>query len=108
MTIDTLIFLMAATLAFWFWSAGGIRAAVALAAARELCARAGVQLLDGSVVFIGLRPVRSRTGLNWRWRYRYEYSADGISRSHGTISVIGRHVDQATLPALPHQDSALH
>lgn len=107
MTVDTLIFLMAATVAFWLWSAGGIRAEVALAATRELCARAGVQLLDGSVVFIGLRPVRTRAGLSWRWRYRYEYSADGVSRSHGTISVIGRQVDQATLPASPHQDSLL-
>ena len=98
MTLETLLFLIVATLAFWIWSAGGVRAEAALAAARSLCARAGVQLLDGSVVFVGLRPVRSHRGINWRWRDRYEYSNDGINRASGTISVIGRHVDQATLP----------
>ena len=108
MTIETLLFLFAATLLYWLWSASGVRAETALAAARALCTRAGVQLLDGSVVFIGLRPSRARGGLRWRWRYRYEDSNDGVNRTCGTISVIGRSLDQASLPVGPAPPNALN
>lgn len=108
MPIETVIFLFVATLGFWLWSASRARAETALAVARGLCARAGVQLLDGGVVFIGLKPVRSHNGWGWRWRYRYEYSSDAVSRSVGTISVVGREADHATLPETPLRDPALH
>ncbi len=107
MPVETLFFLFFATVLFWFWSASRARAETALAVARNLCARAGVQLLDGSVVFIGLRPVRGRSGFAWRWRYRYEYSSDAINRSLGTISIVGRDADHATLPEAAAQPPAL-
>jgi hypothetical protein len=98
MNVDTLILLALLTVGFWFWSASRVRAEAALASARQVCAAAGVQLLDGSVVFIGLRPFRSRSGWSWRWRYRYEYSNDGIGRRTGLIAVVGREVDYVSLP----------
>ena len=108
MPVETLVFLFIATVLFWLWSASRARAETALAVARNLCARAGVQLLDGSVVFIGLRPARTRNGLVWRWRYRYEYSSDSVNRSLGTISIVGREADHATLPETAQDRVALH
>jgi len=108
MTVQTLIFLFAATVLFWFWSTSRERAETALTVARNLCARAGVQLLDGSVVFIGLRLGRGRGGLAWRWRYRYEYSSDAVNRSAGMISIIGREADYATLPETAAERPALN
>lgn len=101
MSVDTLIFLAVVTVGFWFWSASRARAETALAAARQLCANAGVQLLDGSVVFTGLRPFKARSGWGWRWRYRYEYSSDGVGRRAGIIAVVGHDTEYASLPESP-------
>jgi hypothetical protein len=53
--------------------------------ARELCAREGVQFLDGSVVAVGVRV--ERRGGRWALvrRYRFEFATDGSQRHQGEI-----------------------
>ncbi len=66
--------------------------------ARDLCARAGVQFLDSSVVQKGVRIVRGgRWGLMLARTYRFEFATDGQSRHSGEITLRGRRVRVASM-----------
>ncbi len=75
------------------WSAARDAEAVARAAARGICERSGVQLLDQSVA---LRSVRLRRDDEGRMRlqrtYRFEYSSSGHDREFGEIALLGDRV----------------
>ncbi|AHE99583.1 DUF3301 domain-containing protein [Thioalkalivibrio paradoxus] len=60
--------------------------------ARDVCARAGVQFLDGSVVAAGVRPDWSGGRLGLVRRYRFEFATDGNARYTGELSLRGRRV----------------
>lgn len=66
--------------------------------AREVCARAGVQFLDSSVVQHGVRVERGGPfGLVLVRRYRFEFATDGSTRHAGEISLRGRRVQVVSM-----------
>jgi hypothetical protein len=71
---------------------------LALAAARQACERANVQLLDGTVVVQRLSASRDARG-QWRlWRqYRFEYSVQGYERERGHIIMLGQQLQAVVM-----------
>ena len=64
---------------------------------RQACERAGVQLLDATVVRTGQRLLWGERGLALQRHYRFEFSADGAGRHPGEISLEGRQLKRVTL-----------
>jgi len=61
----------------------------ARAIGHDLCARAGLQLLDQSVTLSGLAFVRNGTGqLRLRRTYAFEVSIDGHDRHRGGLTML--------------------
>jgi hypothetical protein len=59
-----------------------------------------LQLLDHSMVIVGLWPVRDTNGrLELRRRYRFEFASVGDRRYQGKLSLIGLHLEQIDLEA---------
>jgi hypothetical protein len=81
---------------FWYTSVGARD--LANAAAAETCARISAQLLDGTVAFRRLRPVRGLDGrLGLERTYLFEYTVDGATRRQGFVIVSGRSVESVGL-----------
>lgn len=82
----------------WFWWDGLNKRELAIRAARTVCQRAGVQLLDETVV---LRQMRLARDENQRMRirrdYSFEYSNTGDNRLPGYVYLLGVQVLQANL-----------
>jgi len=95
------------SLLFGFAALGGIAAVwhtslgareLANDAARETCASLGAQLLDGTVAFRRLRPVRGADGwLGIERTYLFEYTLDGSTRRQGFVIVAGNAVESIGL-----------
>jgi hypothetical protein len=65
--------------------------------ARDVCARAGVQFLDSSIIQTGVRIERGGAGLLLVRRYRFEFATDGSTRHVGEITLRGRRVQVASM-----------
>lgn len=88
--VSTLLLLMAiAVLAGTWYRRSAVREA-ATGAARRACSAAGLQLLDGTVAFTGLRLRIPRGKPVIVLRYRFEYSRDGEDRWPGEIHCVAR------------------
>jgi hypothetical protein len=82
----------------WAWYASLRARERANAAALETCQRTGAQLLDGTVAFRGLRPVRGADGrLQLQRTYVFDYSQDGVTRRQGFVILIGRSLESIGL-----------
>jgi hypothetical protein len=82
------IALIVAGLYFWIDSLQARERA--LAAGRSACERYGVQLLDETVEFAGLRLARDDEGrLRLRRTYTFEFSDTGNNRRRGAIVMLG-------------------
>jgi hypothetical protein len=66
---------------------------IANEAAHAACRDAGLQLLDGTVVFRTLRLARHRFGRTMERTYVFDYTDDGASRRQGFVILHGRHVE---------------
>jgi hypothetical protein len=97
--VSTLLLFALASAAALYWFAAADARDRARAHANAACARAGVQLLDGSVVLRRLRLRRGPDGLRFERRFAYEYCPDGASRLPGWVDLAGREVVGATVPA---------
>ncbi|HSM27215.1 MAG TPA: DUF3301 domain-containing protein [Thioalkalivibrio sp.] len=64
---------------------------------RDLCARAEVQFLDGSVVPAGVRVERIDGRLGLVRRYRFEFATDGADRHRGELSLRGRRMHRVSM-----------
>ncbi|MEW5786398.1 MAG: DUF3301 domain-containing protein [Pseudomonadota bacterium] len=82
----------------WFWWDGLQKRELALAAARKVCAQAGVQLLDETVA---LKKMALRRDANQRARlyreYLFEYSSLGDDRRVGWVHLLGNRIVSAEL-----------
>ena len=83
--------LLLAALFFWWRDSLAAREAASLAA-RETCARQGLQFLDGSVETRGTRPALCNGRPCLRRQFRFAYSADGAGRRQGFIITLGKEV----------------
>ncbi len=91
-TFENLAF-VALGLIVWFWYDTNRAREAGIRAAQESCAREGVQLLDGTVVFRSLRVARNENGrLALRRVYDFEYSGSGNDRYRGTVMLLGTDV----------------
>ncbi|MBL8300242.1 MAG: DUF3301 domain-containing protein [Rhodanobacteraceae bacterium] len=71
----------------------------AVQASRDLCARAGVQLLDQSVRLHRIALVRQRSGrLVMRRHYSFDVSTDGTNRHPGSLQFDGTRLENFSLP----------
>lgn len=91
-------------LAGWFWWDGLNKRELAIRAARALCQRTGVQLLDETVALRRLRLARDEyQRARLRREFRFEYSDTGDNRLPGYVYLLGDRVLDANLilPAAP-------
>lgn len=71
----------------------------AVLASRQLCARAGVQLLDQSVSLRRIALIRLRSGgLALRRQYSFDVSTDGADRHPGSLQFDGGRLENFSLP----------
>ena len=94
-----LLFALVALCAVYLWQSG-----IYKGRARELamihCREYGLQLLDQSMVIVGLWPVRDRGGrLAFRRRYQFEFSSTGDRRYQGRLTLVGMTLDSIELDA---------
>ena len=87
----TVILLAAAVV--WFWQDSLAARESANAAAKEACARLGLQFLDGTVAFARLVLVRVDGWLRLRRTYVFDYTATSIERRQGFVLLTGRRVE---------------
>ncbi len=82
----------------WFWHDSLRVRERAMQAAREVCQRQQLQLLDASVnlqrVVWCRRPARSPC---LRRTFQFAYSEDGLERHSGFVIIAGNHVEQVGL-----------
>jgi len=96
--MSTLGLLLLVVILVWYWQTGMNCRDIAIAAARNTCAREGLQLLDGTV---SLRNIRPFFGDNRQFgllrTFGFEYSDDGLSRLSGCIVLRNKRVESIIL-----------
>ena len=103
--------LVVALIGFW-WQSDKIRG-FAYGHALKYCREQGLQLLDQSLVLVGVKPLRGESGgLHLRRRYRFEFATTGETRYRGRIEMAGPRllrleVDPHVMPGAE-IDEALH
>lgn len=95
----TLLFLLAGMLALaWFWYDSLRARERANTVAVETCQSTGASLLDGTVSFRRLEPVRGYGGsMQLRRTYVFDYTRDGVTRQQGFVVLTGHSVDSVGL-----------
>lgn len=88
-SFETVVFIALGCIA-WLWYDTNRAREAGIRAARESCAREGVQLLDDTVAFRSLRPARNGKGrMVLRRVYDFEYSGTGNDRHRGSVMLLG-------------------
>lgn len=106
--IGTLLSLLAVLLGFHAWAASLRAREIARERSRELCAAAGVQLLDQTVALRRLRIERAPLGgLRLMRCYAFEVSTDGSNRLHGSLDLADGIVIAWDVPGLPTASGAV-
>ncbi len=98
MGTGSLLLLIFLALVVWFWQNTLRVRERALNAARHVCQRQQLQLLDGTVTLQDLALRRSPRGrLVFQRTFRFAYSLDGYDRQTGFIITVGDLVEQVGL-----------
>lgn len=93
-----LIFL---AVAFLVWRDSMRAREIAVSTCRDICKRHDVQFLDDTVSLSRIGLHRGLThGLSLRRVYSFEFSAEGATRSTGTITMTSDRVDGVFLPGI--------
>jgi hypothetical protein len=88
--MSVLLFLVLTGIGLLYWMSAMRAREVALRAARLVCNREQLQLLDESVVLNRLRPARCPGGQAcWRRRYGFEFSDEDGNRRAGEVELLG-------------------
>jgi hypothetical protein len=97
--LESLIALIVVCVAALVWHDALRSRDIAVHLARQLCARAGLQLLDQSVGLRRISFARTRNGQpGLRRYYGFEVSTDGQDRHHGSLTLHARTLENFTLP----------
>ena len=97
MASSGLIFLILLGLLVWFWMDNLKVRELALNAARNICYRQDLQLLDSTVTLQRLQLRRSAGRLVLQRTFQFSYSNDGDDRNTGFIITVGNRVEQSGL-----------
>jgi hypothetical protein len=93
-----LALLVAMLSAAWFWHDSLRARERANVVATDACRSSGAALLDGTVAFRRIEPVRVGGGpLQLRRTYVFDYTTDGVTRRQGFVVLTGRIVDSVGL-----------
>jgi hypothetical protein len=77
----------------WLWWDGSRKRELAVAAARAVCQRSGVQLLDDTVALGGMGLARDeRQQMRIRRDFNFEYSDTGDNRMPGRVYLLGERI----------------
>ena len=88
--MDTVLWIIPAALAFWYWSDTSKAREIAIAHGKRACRDMNLQLLDGTVVRYKTRLRRSPGGQMCLARdFSFEFTPDGIRRYPGHIRLLG-------------------
>lgn len=97
--VDSIWLLLLCGGVFYLWRSGQFKDR-ALQFAFDHCKRLELQLLDHSMVIVGLWPVRDVSGrLVLRRRYRFEFASTGDDRYQGKLTLVGLQLDCIDLEA---------
>jgi len=92
------LFLVVLAVLAWFWWDSLQKRELAVRAARSVCERASVQLLDDSVVLSRMRLKRDKNQRAKLYReFSFEYSSVGDDRQAGRVYLLGEIVLSADL-----------
>ena len=81
------------------WSASRLAAEAARRASHTACERAGVQLLDQTVMLTKMTLRRDSLGrLRILRRYSFDYSRQGVDRARGTLALMGNELQWISQP----------
>ncbi len=104
----TLIALLAIGVLTILWSASRLAAEAARRASHTACERAGVQLLDQTVMLTKMTLRRDRHGrLRILRRYSFDYSRQGMDRARGTLALLGNELQWISEPEATRSDGSL-
>ena len=93
-----LLLLILLGLVVWFWHNTLQARELALQAARDVCRRQQLQLLDGTVTLHRLALQRSNRGrIRLQRTFQFAYSTEGNDRQTGFVITIGNLIDQVGL-----------
>lgn len=97
--IETMLPLIIILSGFYIWHDALKARELARALSQQLCAQAGVQLLDQTIALKRLGIARGSDGrLHLRRRYRFDISTDGMDRHQGTLEMFDGELLAHTLP----------
>lgn len=83
----------------WFWQDSLRVREIAIALAKDFCAKENVQFLDGAVAAVSIRLKRDRRGrLGIARNYQFEFTDTGDNRLKGTIMMLGHTLETMHLP----------
>lgn len=83
----------------WFWQDSLRVREIAIALAKDFCAKENVQFLDGAVAAVSIRLKRDRRGrLVIARDYQFEFTDTGDNRLKGTIMMLGHTMETMHLP----------
>lgn len=83
----------------WFWQDSLRVREIAIALAKDFCAKENVQFLDGAVAAVSIRLKRDRRGrLVIARDYQFEFTDTGDNRLKGTIMMLGHSMETMHLP----------
>jgi len=93
------VLLLFATLGLlvWFWQDTLRIRELALAAAKQVCHRQQLQLLDATVALRRVVVRRSAGRLRLQRTFQFSYSSEGDDRRTGFVITTGNHVEQVGL-----------
>lgn len=97
MSLEGVLFAVLALIG-WYWWDSLQKRELALAAAQQACAKAGVQFLDGSVSLRRLSMRRDEAQRARLYReFAFEYSTSGDDRQPGRVYLLGARLLSASL-----------
>ena len=90
----TLLALLALAALILLWLDGARARELANGLTETLCARRGLQFLDGTVALVRMGLRRTPEGLRIRRMFRFEFSAEGLGRRQGHLLLLGTRLER--------------
>ncbi len=98
MDFASLVLLLLAGGAFWFWLHSIRILEIAREAGRLICKQTGVQFLDDTVASTRLQLARDDSGRRiLRRTYRFEFTETGNNRREGEVVMLGARIESVTM-----------
>ncbi|KOR31530.1 hypothetical protein TI04_00250 [Achromatium sp. WMS2] len=91
------LLLIVLALLSWFWLDSVQTKELAIGICQTKCRLAGIQFLDETVAIKKLRIRWGADGLCWSRTYGFEISTDNVNRAAGSITMLGKTLEDLNL-----------